>query len=77
MAIDSGKDKYWLMELWGMKSDFPVKLWISAAKRASREWCSDAVKQCQILDRRLKSERGVNGEDELKQLLVRLGAKRA
>ena len=77
LAIDSGKDKYWLMELWGMKSDFPVKLWLSAAKRASREWCSDAVKQCQILDRRLKSERGVNGEDELKQLLVRLGAKRA
>jgi len=54
-----------------------VKLWLSAAKCTSREWCSDAVKQCQTLDRRLKSERGVNGEDELKQLLVRLGAKKA
>lgn len=77
LAIDSGKDKYWLMDLWGMKSDYPVKLWLSAAKCTSREWCSDAVKQCQTLDRRLKSERGVNGEDELKQLLVRLGAKKA
>ena len=76
LAIDSGKDKCWLMDLWGMKSDYPVKLWLGAAKRTSREWCSDAVKQCQTLDRRLKSERGVNGEDELKQLLVRLGAKK-
>ena len=77
LAIDSGKDKYWLMDLWGMKSDYPVKMWLGAAKRASREWCSDAVKQCQILDRRLKSERGIQDEDELKLLLVRLGAKKA
>ena len=76
LAIDSGKDKYWLMDMWGMKSDYPVKLWLSAAKRTSREWCSDAVKQCQTLDRRLKSERGIKGEDELKQLLVCLGAKK-
>ena len=33
MAIDSGKDKYWLMELWEMKSDYPAKLLLSAAKR--------------------------------------------
>ena len=26
LAIDSGKDKYWLMELWDMKSDYPAKL---------------------------------------------------
>lgn len=76
IAIDGGKDKYWLMDLWGMKSDFVVKLWMSAAKSAGREWCADAVKQCQTLDRRLKSERGIDAEDELKLLLVRLGAKR-
>ena len=29
MAIDSGKDKYWLMELWEMKSDFPAKKLLS------------------------------------------------
>ncbi len=33
MAIDSGKDKYWLMELWEMKSDYPAKLLLSAAKK--------------------------------------------
>ena len=76
LAIDSGKDKYWLMDLWGMKSDYPVKMWLSAAKRADRDWCADAVKQCQTLDLRLKSERGVDAAGELKLLLVRLGAKR-
>lgn len=77
LAIDSGKDKYWLMDLWGIKnSDFQVKLWLSAAKRASRGWCEDAVKQCQTLDLRLKSERGIDAAGELKLLLVRLGARR-
>ncbi len=77
LALDAGKDKYWLMELWGMKSDYPVKLWLSAARRASRNWCADAVKLCQTLDLRLKSERGIDPAGELKLLLVRLGAQRA
>jgi DNA polymerase-3 subunit delta len=76
LAIDSGKDKYWLMDLWGMKSDYPVKLWLSAAKRADQAWCGEAVKQCQTLDLRLKSERGIDAVGELKLLLVRLGARR-
>ena len=76
MAIDSGKDKYWLMELWGMKSDYQAKLLLGAAKRTTADWCADAVKQCQVLDRRMKSEKGVDAAGELKLLLVRLGAGR-
>ena len=76
LAIDSGKDKYWLMELWDMKSDYPAKLLLSAAKRTTADWCADAVKMCQVLDRRMKSERGLDAAGELKLLLVRLGAKR-
>jgi len=76
MAIDSGKDKYWLMELWDMKSDYPAKLLLSAAKKTTADWCADAVKQCQILDRRFKSERGIDAAGELKLLLVKLGARR-
>ena len=76
LAIDSGKDKYWLMELWDMKSDYPAKLLLSAAKRTTAEWCADAVKMCQVLDRRMKSEKGIDAAGELKLLLVRLGAKR-
>lgn len=76
MAIDSGKDKYWLMELWEMKSDYPAKLLLSAAQKTTADWCADAVKMCQVLDRRMKSEKGVDAEGELKLLLVRLGARR-
>ena len=76
IAIDSGKDKYWLMELWEMKSDYPAKLLLSAAKRTTVDWCADAVKMCQVLDRRMKSEKGSDTVGELKLLLVRLGAKR-
>lgn len=77
LALDSGKDKYWLMDLWRQKSDYAVKRWISAAKRTNSHWCADAVKQCQTLDLRLKSERGIDGVGELKLLLVRLGARQA
>ena len=76
LAIDGGKDKYWLMELWEMKSDYQAKLLLSAAKRTTASWCSDAVKMCQTLDRRMKSENGIDAAGELKLLLVRLGAGR-
>lgn len=76
MAIDSGKDKYWLMELWEMKSDYPAKLLLNAAKRTTADWCADAVTMCQVLDRRMKSEKGIDAAGELKLLLVRLGVRR-
>nr|WP_325257436.1 DNA polymerase III subunit delta [uncultured Oscillibacter sp.] len=76
LALDSGRDRYWLMELWGMKSDYPAKLLLSAARRTTGEWCAQAVRQCQVLDRRMKSERGVDSAGELKLLLVRLAARR-
>ena len=76
IAIDAGQDKYWLMELWDMKSDYPAKLLLSAAKKTTAAWCADAVKMCQVLDRRMKSERGIDAEGELKMLLVRLEAQR-
>ena len=74
MAIDSGKDRLWLMELWEMKSDYPAKLLMSAARHTTADWCADAVTMCQVLDRRMKSERGVDAAGELKLLLVQLGA---
>ena len=75
LALDSGKDRYWLMELWEMKSDYPAKLLLSAARKTSAAWCADAVKMCQVLDRRMKSEKGIDSVGELKLLLVRLGAR--
>ena len=77
LALDSGRDRYWLMELWGMKSDYPAKLLLNAARRTTAQWCAQAVRRCQELDRRMKSERGVDSAGELKLLLVWLAAERS
>ena len=77
LAIDGGKGREWLMELWGMKSDYQAKLLLNAARRTTTAWCADAVKLCQVLDKRMKSEKGLDGVGELKLLLVRLGTVRS
>lgn len=72
IALDEGRDKFWLMEQWGMRSDYPARLLLDAARRTTREWCANAVKLCQKLDRRMKSEKGIDDEGELKLLLMEL-----
>ena len=75
IALDEGRDKLWLMEQWGMRSDYPARLLLDAAKRTTRAWCANAVKLCQRLDRRMKSEKGVDDEGEIKLLLMELAQK--
>lgn len=72
MALDAGKDRLWLKQLWGMSSDYPAKLLMQAAKKVDHDWCSNAVIRCQRLDRRMKSERGMDSEAELKLFLMEL-----
>ncbi len=72
LALDYGRGQEWLMDIWNMKSGYPAKLALSAARRTSTAWCAWAVRQCEILDRRMKSERGIDPAEELKFLLVRL-----
>ena len=36
------------------------------------EWCSQSLLMCQRLDQRMKSEKGIDSEGELKLLLMRL-----
>ena len=76
MALDGGKDRLWLKQLWGMSSDYPAKLLMQAARKVDHEWCSTAVKRCQRLDRRMKSERGMDSEAELKLFLMELAGAR-
>ena len=76
MAIDSGKDKQWLKQLWGMKSDYPADLLLRAARKVDHAWCSRAVQHCQTLDRRMKSEKGMDAEAELKLFLMELAGTR-
>lgn len=72
IAIEEGKDRVWLMDLWGMHSDYPAKLALQAARKTTRAWCANSLKLCQKLDDRLKKERGIDGEGELKLLLMQL-----
>lgn len=76
LAIDGGKDRIWLKDLWRMSSDYPAKLLLQSAKNVRRSWCRNAVERCQTLDRRMKSERNMDSEGELKLFLMELaGAK--
>ena len=72
IALDTGKDKFWLMERWNMRSDYPAKLLLDHARRVSRSWCAMAVRRCYEVDRRIKSVSGVDGAQELKLLLMEL-----
>lgn len=78
LAIDGGKDRSWLMELWSMRSDYPARLLMDAARRVTTDWCREGVAMAQRLDRRLKSEKDIDGEAELKLFLAQLeqGARR-
>ena len=75
IALDEGRDKFWLMEQWGMRSDYGARLLLDAARRTTRAWCENSVQLCQRLDRRMKSEKGVDDEGELKLLLMELAQK--
>ena len=72
LALDSRKDKLWLMDLWNMRSDYPARLLLDAARKTRHEWCANSLALCQKLDRRMKSEKGIDREGELKLLLMQL-----
>ena len=72
IALDTGRDKFWLMERWNMRSDYPAKLLLDNARRVTRSWCAGAVKRCSEADLRMKSVAGVDGAEELKLLLMEL-----
>ena len=72
IALDTGRDKFWLMERWNMRSDYPARLLLDNARKVSREWCANGVKRCYEADLRMKSVSGVDGAEELKLLLMEL-----
>ena len=76
MALDNGKDRFWLKGLWNMSSDYPAKLLMQAARRVDHDWCSAAVKKARALDRRMKSQRGIDPAGELKLFLMDLAGEK-
>lgn len=75
MAIDGGKDRFWLMELWQMRSDYPAKLLLQAARNVDHKWCKRSLTACQVLDRRMKSEKNIDREGELTKFVLELAQK--
>ena len=75
MAIDGGKDRFWLMELWQMRSDYPAELLLQAARHVDHEWCKRSLTACQVLDRRMKSEKNIDREGELTKFVLELAQK--
>lgn len=72
LAVEYGKDRQWLMDLWGMKSDYPARKLMELAAGTTRARCRGALTLCEQVDRRMKSEKGFDEEGELKLLLMRL-----
>ena len=76
LALDGKKDAVWVKELWRMTSAYPATKLMEAARSVSRPWCHDAVRRCQTLDRRMKSERNLDAEGALKLFLMELAGAR-
>ena len=72
VALDTGRDKFWLMEQWNIRFESIARQLFENARRVDQRWCANAVKRCYEVDVRIKSVNGVNGEDELKLLLMEL-----
>ena len=53
-------------------ADYPARLLLDAARKTTHERCANSLALCQKLDRRMKSEKGIDREGELKLLLMQL-----
>ena len=76
LAIESGKGKDFLMELWGMRHSYPAEKLMRSARRFSLDWCRRAVIRCQETDLAMKST-GVDGAELLTGLLLELAQRKA
>ncbi len=72
IALDNGKDKFWLMEQWNIRFESVARQMLDNARKVSQAWCANAVRRCYEVDLRIKSVNGVNGAEELKLLLMEL-----
>lgn len=68
LAIENKKDALYLKHLWGMRSDYPAKLLLGAAKAFSAQWCKNAVTLCAETDLQMKSSSA--DDNELLTLLI-------
>lgn len=72
LALEARKGTGYLMELWGMKSDYPARKLLDAARRFDLAWCRAAVTAAAQADLAMKSQSGADGEELLIDLLLEL-----
>ena len=72
LALEARKGTGYLMELWGMKSDYPARKLLDAARRFDLDWCRAAVTAAAQADLAMKSQSGADGEALLIGLLLEL-----
>lgn len=72
IALNTEKDRHWLMEQWGMRSDYPAKLLLESARHVTSAWCARAVYRCYEMDLRMKSTGGMDSGGALASLLMEL-----
>ena len=72
VALDTGRDKFWVMEQWNIRFESVARQLLDNARRVDQRWCAGAVRRCYEADVRMKSVNGVSGAEELKLLLMEL-----
>ena len=72
VALDTGRDKFWVMEQWNIRFESVARQLLDNARLVDQRWCAGAVRRCYEADVRMKSVNGVSGAEELKLLLMEL-----
>ena len=72
LALEARKGAGYLVELWGMKSDYPARKLLDAARRFDLAWCRFAVLAAARTDLAMKSQSGAGEEELLTSLLLEL-----
>lgn len=72
IALEGNKTSRFVMELWGMRSNYPAEKLMQAAHRYGTDWCKNAMKRCAETDLTMKSVSGVESKELLLSLLLEL-----
>lgn len=72
MALEGRKGAGYLEKLWGMRSSYPARKLMDAARRFDLDWCRMAVIEAAKTDLAMKSAFGTDGETLLIDLLLKL-----
>ncbi len=77
LALEGRKGSGYVAQLWAMRSAYPAQKLTDAARRFDLNWCRMAVTEAAQADLAMKSVSGVDGEELLIELLLKLANTKA